>query len=228
MGCCVSKQQDLFIDIPRTVSTTDTWALRQKSLQGGCKLLPFTAACPASYPYQSLTRVVLGDGHLFAALWEGHGGSQAARHCVSNCYELLLQSMQSNPDPCCALRQTTQQLDETYLASPDLPDAVKAGVGATGIMLYINTRTNQCCVARLGDGMPFIAASQGSFNTTVCRCSRSPQAKATGCCCPRPQARGSGSSLTALQHTPMQLAWAMASLGSCSKRGSSSRRVQQR
>jgi hypothetical protein len=180
MGCCASKQQDLFIvsasanernslqhgrcqassdfkllqDIPRTVSTTDTWALRQKSFQGGCKvryssspsqsinsisntsktvlhllffdlqLLPFTAACPASYPYQSLTRVVLGDGHLFAALWEGHGGSQAARHCVSNCYELLLQCMQSNPDPCWALRQTTQQLDKTYLASPDLPDAV--------------------------------------------------------------------------------------------------------
>jgi hypothetical protein len=88
------------------------------------QLLPFTAACPASYPYQSLTRVVLGDGHLFAALWEGHGGSQAARHCVSNCYELLLQCIQSNPDPCWALRQTTQQLDKTYLASPDLPDAV--------------------------------------------------------------------------------------------------------
>ncbi|WIA20127.1 hypothetical protein OEZ85_005977 [Tetradesmus obliquus] len=166
MGCCASKQQDLFIDIPRTVSTTDTWALRQKSFQGGCKLLPFTAACPASYPYQSLTRVVLGDDHLFAALWEGHGGSQAARHCVSNCYELLLQCMQSNPDPCWALRQTTQQLDKSYLASPDLPDTVKAGVGATGIMLFINTRTNQCCVARLGDSMPFVAASKGSFNTT--------------------------------------------------------------
>lgn len=90
------------------------------------QLLPFTAACPASYPYQSLTRVVLGDGHLFAALWEGHGGSQAARHCVSNCYELLLQCMQSNPDPCWALRQTTQQLDKSYLASPDLPDTVSS------------------------------------------------------------------------------------------------------
>jgi hypothetical protein len=38
---------------------------------------------------------------------------------------------------------------------------VKAGVGATGIMLFINTRTNQCCVARLGDSMPFVAASKG-------------------------------------------------------------------
>jgi hypothetical protein len=39
---------------------------------------------------------------------------------------------------------------------------VKAGVGATGIMLFINTRTNQCCVARLGDSMPFLAASKGA------------------------------------------------------------------
>jgi hypothetical protein len=38
---------------------------------------------------------------------------------------------------------------------------VKAGVGATGIMLFINTRTNQCCVARLGNSMPFVAASKG-------------------------------------------------------------------
>lgn len=92
----------------------DTFALLQ--------LLPYTAACPASYPYQCLTRVVLGDGHLFAALWEGKGGSQAARHCVSACYDVLQQCLQQD-EPSAALQRAFKQLDETYLAS-DLPDVV--------------------------------------------------------------------------------------------------------
>jgi hypothetical protein len=88
------------------------------------QLLPFTAACPASYPYQCLTRVVLGDGYVFAALWEGKGGSQAARHCVSVCYDVLLQCLEAAGDPSLALQQAFQQIDETYLAS-DLPDLVR-------------------------------------------------------------------------------------------------------
>lgn len=88
------------------------------------QLLPYTAACPASYPYQCLTRVVLGDGHLFAALWEGKGGSQAARHCVSVCYDLVVEGVKSGADPSVAMQKACQQLDESYFAS-DLPDLVR-------------------------------------------------------------------------------------------------------
>lgn len=90
------------------------------------QLLPFTASCPVSYPYQSLTRVVLGEDHLFAALWEGHGGSQAARHCVSKCYETLLECLKRVADPFAALMQTSKELDRSYFASgiPDLVSSV--------------------------------------------------------------------------------------------------------
>lgn len=112
------------MDLGQIVESVHGLQSQLKHGQSCLQLLPFTAGCPASYPYQSLTRVVLGEGHLFAALWEGHAGSQAARHCVANCYETLLQCLQSNPDPCWALRQTTQLLDKSYLASQDYPDIV--------------------------------------------------------------------------------------------------------
>lgn len=87
------------------------------------QLLPFTACCPASFPYQALTRVVVGDDHVFAALFEGQGGAQAARHCAATCYETLTQCLQANSDPCCALKQTTQLMDKSYMEST-LPDIV--------------------------------------------------------------------------------------------------------
>lgn len=89
------------------------------------QLLPYTAACPASYPYQCLTRVVLGDGHLFAALWEGKGGSQAARHCVSACYDELMGFLAAGHEPSAALQKAFKAMDESYLAS-DLPDLVSS------------------------------------------------------------------------------------------------------
>lgn len=92
------------------------------------QLLPYTAACPSSFPYQCLTRVVLGDGHLFAALWEGKGGSQAARHCVSTCYDEVLSCIRAGDDPSTALSKACQHMDEAYLNSPDLPDLVRPGV----------------------------------------------------------------------------------------------------
>ncbi|KAF8063098.1 hypothetical protein HT031_003937 [Scenedesmus sp. PABB004] len=202
MGCCVSKPDELVLEVPRSVSTTDACALRQQSFAGGAKLLPFTASAPASYPFQALTRVVAGEGHLFAALWEGVGGAAAARHCADRCYEALVECLAANPDPTWALRQAVRQLDRSFFAS-DLPDAVrprrtrtraagrpraggpssgagggarrgsrapppqvKAGVGATGLMVYVDTRANSCTVARLGDALPFLAASKGAFYTT--------------------------------------------------------------
>lgn len=40
---------------------------------------------------------------------------------------------------------------------------VKAGVGATGVMMYLDTRTNNCCIARMGDSLPFVAESKGKI-----------------------------------------------------------------
>lgn len=181
MPLLTTTQLPCLQDVPRTVSTTDEWVLRQKSFLQGCKvregpneaaspsaalpqqprhqiiksrhgwlvaataqaadnmhvllflsqLLPYTAACPASYPYQCLTRVVLGDGHLFAALWEGKGGAQAARHCVSACYDVVLGMMQAGEEPSTALKKAFQQLDDSYFAS-DLPDVVRAAAAAAG------------------------------------------------------------------------------------------------
>eukprot|EP00775_Hariotina_reticulata_P005188 gene5188-5426_t len=51
-------------------------------------------------------------------------------------------------------------MDKAYMES-NLPDIVKAGVGATGIMMYINTRSNHCYTGRMGDAMPFVSAAQG-------------------------------------------------------------------
>lgn len=96
------------------------------------QLLPYTAACPASYPYQCLTRVVLGDGHLFAALWEGKGGSQAARHCVSVCYDLVVEGIKSGADPSAAMQKACQQMDEAYFAS-ELTDLVRTVAVLTAI-----------------------------------------------------------------------------------------------
>lgn len=87
------------------------------------QLLPYTAACPSSYPYQCLTRVVLGDSHLFAALWEGKGGSQAARHFVSACYDVVTGFLAAGDEPSTALQKAFKAMDESYLAS-DLPDLV--------------------------------------------------------------------------------------------------------
>jgi hypothetical protein len=40
---------------------------------------------------------------------------------------------------------------------------VKATVGATGVMLYLDTASNKCYTARLGRAMPFAAASRGEW-----------------------------------------------------------------
>lgn len=108
-------------------------ASRPPPLLAGCthaisrlQLLPSTAACPASYPYECLPRVVVGDGHLFAALWEGHGGAQAARHCVAHCYEVLMAALQQEADvrnPAVALQQAVEQLEASFFES-NLPDLV--------------------------------------------------------------------------------------------------------
>eukprot|EP00877_Chromochloris_zofingiensis_P013711 jgi/Chrzof1/8594/Cz03g16220.t1 len=165
MGCCGSKERVVQIDVPRNISTTDNWVLRQKSFSSGCKLSPFTAACPASYPYEALTRVVVGQDHLFAAMFDGIGGSKAARHCLVHSHEILLQHLKHN-DPDKALRETFNELDKSYFAS-DLPELVKACVGATGLLVFISTTTNKCFIARLGNSIPFLAKSTGSFNNTT-------------------------------------------------------------
>jgi hypothetical protein len=88
------------------------------------QLLPSTAACPASYPYQCLPRVVVGDKHLFAALWEGQGGAQAARYCVAQCYEVLQGCLAKGAsDPGTALQEAVQQLEKSFFEA-DLPDLV--------------------------------------------------------------------------------------------------------
>ena len=38
---------------------------------------------------------------------------------------------------------------------------VKATVGATGTMLYLDTTSNQCYVANIGNCTPFLTRSQG-------------------------------------------------------------------
>lgn len=69
--------------------------------------------------------MVLGEGHLFAALWEGKGGSQAARHCISVCYDTLMELLKAGNEPSVALQKAFKQMDESYLAS-DLPDLVSS------------------------------------------------------------------------------------------------------
>lgn len=44
---------------------------------------------------------------------------------------------------------------------------VKAGVGATGTMLFLDTQSNRCHIARLGKSMPFATARKG---VCVCTC----------------------------------------------------------
>lgn len=98
------------------------------------QLLPFTASCPASFPHTTLSRVVMRDGHVFAALWEGLGGCQAARHCTSLCYEVLQACLAgtSGGSACAALQAAVGQLDDAFFASEELPDLVRAAGAPLG------------------------------------------------------------------------------------------------
>lgn len=69
---------------------------------------------------------MLGEGHLFAALWEGKGGSQAARHCVSSCYDVVSGFLAAGDEPSTALQKAFKAMDESFLAS-DLQDLVSTG-----------------------------------------------------------------------------------------------------
>jgi serine/threonine protein phosphatase PrpC len=63
------------------------------------------------------------DTHVFAALFTGVGGHQAAEHCISNCYEVFTKALQQ-AEPDRALRQTVQQLEASYFALQNLSDQV--------------------------------------------------------------------------------------------------------
>lgn len=103
------------------------------------QLSPFTAACPASYPYEALTRVVVGQDHLFAAMFDGIGGSKAARHCLVHSHEILLQHLKHN-DPDKALRETFNELDKSYFAS-DLPELVRGCSAHACYLKHMQVRT---------------------------------------------------------------------------------------
>ena len=66
--------------------------------------------------------MVEGNDYVFAAVFDGVGGSQAARHCYNTCHNVIMEMLQaSRPDV--ALRQTIQELERSYFASK-LPDKV--------------------------------------------------------------------------------------------------------
>lgn len=88
-------------------------------------MLAYTAACPASYPFETLTRVVGTPAYTFAALFDGCGGSQAAQFCLDHCYEVYARCLAGSDTPERALRRTVAELDEAFFAS-DLPDMVGA------------------------------------------------------------------------------------------------------
>jgi len=95
------------------------------------QLMPFTAACPASYPYEWQPVIVNGNGYLFAAAFEGINGAAAAHHCRERCHECMLVALRAGADPEAALRAMWRNLDAGYLGGP-LPDRVRAGGGVGG------------------------------------------------------------------------------------------------
>jgi len=83
----------------------------------------YTAACPASFPFETLTRVVSTPRCTFAALLDGCGGHQAASFCIARCPDLFQQCLAGSDTPERALRRTVAALDDAFFAS-DLPDLV--------------------------------------------------------------------------------------------------------
>jgi hypothetical protein len=115
-------QGGLIAAVPQTWHLTSS--LLNPNAPSALQLWPFVASCPASYPYRAYTRVVEQDTHVFAALFTGVGGHQAAEHCISNCYEVFTKALQQ-AEPDRALRQTVQQLEASYFAMQNLSDQVR-------------------------------------------------------------------------------------------------------
>ncbi|KAI8473736.1 MAG: hypothetical protein J3K34DRAFT_518672 [Monoraphidium minutum] len=162
MGCCQSVPT-VTVDVPRNVSTTDHQIIRDTTIADGCKLRPFTAACPASYPFAWHPVVEARPAYLFAAAFEGVGGAAAARHCRERAHAELAAALARGLDPEAALRAMWRELDRSFLAGP-APDAVKASVGAIGSAVYVDTRSGACYASRLGAPAPFVGRSKGAFS----------------------------------------------------------------
>lgn len=106
-----------------STSQSSTRCLHQPQPLPPSQLLPFSAACPASYPFEWLSDVVSGNGYLFAAAFEGIGGAAAAQHCHQHAHEALVAGLAAGMDADRGLRAMWQELDRSYLAGP-LPDPV--------------------------------------------------------------------------------------------------------
>jgi hypothetical protein len=95
-------------------------------LHRAAQLLPFTAACPASYPYEWQTLIASGPGYLFVAAFEGVNGAAAARHCRDNAHRKLQAALRGGLDPEAALWAMWGELDSSFLAGRE-PDVVGTG-----------------------------------------------------------------------------------------------------
>lgn len=117
---------------------------------GALLLHTFNALAPACFPYQIFSVVKSNKSHVFAALFQGHNGPQAAALAADQCYSVFTIALYASCDqPETALRETFLRLDEIFLAS-DLDPRIRASVGASAVMLYINLANNRVYVARLG------------------------------------------------------------------------------
>lgn len=167
MGACWSTKtaEDQDLNIPRNVSVVYDQVLRQKSAVGGLQLMPSISACPATFPYELYSKAVVTDTHIFAALFEGSNGPQAAEHAVAHCYPAVCTRLEHNGgDAEGALRQMFKDLDASFMASTQHSDEVKARSSCTAVVVFINLAKPTCTVAALGSGSCFVGRTRGAFN----------------------------------------------------------------
>lgn len=162
MGCCFSKkaaadapQGPLLapeVDpVPRSVSITHAVSHAQQRAPGALLLHAFDATAPASFPYQTFTTVRCQPGqYIFAALFQGHNGHEAASLAAATCYDFFCSWLAGGATVDAALQHTFQSIDQQFLGDAAIPARVRAAVGASGAIVVVNLAGHSATAARVG------------------------------------------------------------------------------
>jgi len=106
----------------------------------------------ANDPSEDRSTVVIGDGFIFAGVWDGHGGTSASNYTQSHVFPNFRSAIESGASVSDAFALAYRQTDKEYLQyarARNDPAALFAGTCA--VACYVNTESGIVTCGNLGD-----------------------------------------------------------------------------
>ena len=109
---------------------------------------------PANAPSEDRSTLVVGDGFIFAGVWDGHGGVATSNYAETAIYEFFKENFDNTKGASVedSFKYAYQKTDDTYLATAKKNnDAAALFAGTCAVGAFIDFSSNTVCCSNLGD-----------------------------------------------------------------------------